>query len=241
MTNSTRRLSLNREPSLPVATSAFWEVSDSSPNVDSLFWTKRFFQLVEVQPHIEAMVLSLAPSEEGTLAESYASKVNEMVLLGNQDEAPDLEFRQTQLMMCVYQDVGLVARAFMVEIGMKALLSLCGQRIKRLHRLSQLYDSLHPIAQRQLAVAYQRVENVPPLPDEIVRIPSIEAIFSTYDNLYTKTRYRPELVDKGPILSAWFHLNSAANTILFALLTHKSNMDMRHAYSISMEGTDKLE
>ena len=207
MADSRHRLIINREQSLSVAGSAFWEVSDSSPNDDSLFWTERFFQLMEVQPHIETMVLSLAPSEEGTLTESYASKVNEMVMLGNDDDVPDLEFRQSQLMMCLYQDVGLVARAFMVEIGMKALLSLCGQKVKHWHKLTQLYDLLHPIAQQQLKAAYQRVKDIPPLPDQIVRISSIDAVLSTYDNLYTEIRYRPQLVDEGPILSAWFHLN----------------------------------
>ncbi len=240
MADSRRRLVINREHSLPVAGSAHWEVSDSTPNDDSQFWTERFFHLMEVQPHIEAMVLSLARSEEGTLTESYASKVNEMVMLGNDDDVPDLELRQSQIMMCLYQDVGLVARAFMVEIGMKALLRLCGQEIKRRHQLSQLYDLVHPVARQQLSLAYQLVGHIPPLPDQIVRLPSIKVIFSTYDNLYTTIRYRPQLVDKGPIVSAWFHLDSAAHTILFALLTHKSNSDMRHGHSISIEDTGRV-
>lgn len=190
---------------------------------------------MEAQQHIEAMILSLAPAEEGTITESYASKLNNMVMLGNSVDAPDLELRQSQLMMCLYQDVGLVARAFMVEIGMKALLTLSGQEVKRRHKLSQLYDLLHPIARCQLGIAYQRVGDIPPLPDRVIRIPSIQTVFSTYDNLYTDIRYRPELVDEGPILSAWFHLNSTATSILFSILTHKSNEDMRHAYALSID------
>lgn len=238
MPDPERRLNLTRQPSMPISTAAYWQVTDTSPPQDSQFWTERFFHLMEAQPLIESLVLGLVPAEDGTLSENYASSLNQMVMLGNLEEAPDLQLRQSQLMMCLYQDVGLVARAFMVEIGMKALLRMCGQPIKRWHKLAQLYDLLHPIARQQLDVAYRKVEDVPPLPNEVVRIGSLKAILSTYDNLYTEIRYRPTLIGEGPILSAWFHLKIAANTILFTILTHRSNLAMRHSYLAAVEAAD---
>ena len=229
------RLRLNREQPLPDVGHAYWEVEGSAPSEESRFWLERFFHLMEAQPHIETMFASLAPGQEGTLSNEYASKLDDMVMLGSHDDGPGLELRQRQQMMCLYQDIGLVAKAFTVEVGMKALLSVCGQEIRRRHRLAQLFDALNPVARRQLTAVYPRAEKSFSLPNEILRVHSIHAILKTYDNLYTEIRYRSQLVDTGPILSAWFHLDIAAHTIGLALLTHKSNADMRYAYSMSID------
>ena len=220
---------------MPDTPNAYWEIGGSTPNDDSQHLTERFVHLMEAQPHIQSLLMSLVTEDKGAITESYAKSLDDMVVVGNVNSAPDLELRQAQQAMSLYQDIGLVSKAFTVEIGLKALLSLCGQEIKRWHLLLQLYDLLHPVAQGRLTSLYPLVEESFEVPRRVPRMPSIQSIFSTYNQMYTQIRYRSQLLKEGPILSAWFHLDLAANTILLALLSHRSNIDMKYAFSASVE------
>ena len=138
-------------------------------------------------------------------------------------------------MMCMFQDIGLVSRAFTVEVGLKAVLSLAGQKFPNRHLLLQLFDLLDQIPKNQLDFAHRRLGKPEEFPDRVLYIPDIRAIFNQFDNIYTEIRYRPNLVDDGPIMSAWWNLDAAAHSILLTILSHKSNLDMIHPTTIDIE------
>ena len=156
-------------------------------------------------------------------------------------ESLTLRSLQSELFMCMFQDIGLVSRAFTVEIGLKALLKLSDQSFPNRHKLRQLFDLLPPQAQNQLEYTYKRTGRPESFPDQVLFISSVQTVFDQFDNIYTKIRYRPKAVYDGPMLSAWFNLDAAIRAIQFAILTHKSNMDMRHAMSIEVEPDSQRE
>ena len=235
MTGDTGRLILRQEPSMSANTSAYWEVTDRRPSTDALMWFTRYRNLMLLQPYLESAINALAPPTDGDLSTAFAELLDGMALISDSNSGPDLQWMQMETMMIMFQDIGLVSRAFTVEIGLKTVLKLCGTNFPNRHFLLQLFDLLPNIARNQLDYAHRILGKPENFPDKVIYIPSVREVFSQFDNIYTDIRYRPQIVDNGPILSAWYNLEAASHSLLFTICTHKSNLDMRHAAMADIE------
>lgn len=135
MTSRRGRLSLRREASIPEAAVGYWEIPNSEPHPESDLWISRFWRLNELQPYLERAMHGLAPHDEAELSTDFAEPLEDMIVLSNDDGESDLRSLQSELFMCMFQDIGLVSRAFTVEIGLKALLKLSDQSFPNRHKL----------------------------------------------------------------------------------------------------------
>lgn len=229
------RLVLAHQPSMPANTSSYWEVSGVEPSSDTDVWITRFQHLMQLQPYVEQVVRGFAPHDKAELSTPFADLMDGMAIISNEERGPDLRALQIDLMMCLFQDFGIASRAFTAEMGLKSLLKLSGKAVPHKHFLGQLFELLPSQPKNQLDYAHRLLGRPEEFPNEIIYIPSIQEIFNLYDNIYTQIRYRAQVVAEAPMLSAWYNLACASESLSFTILSHKSNLDMRHAVLADIE------
>ncbi len=235
MTNNEKRLKVKLESSLSEQPSAYWEVPSVEPNIDSEHWTSRFFNLKNAQPHIEQMILGLALPREADLSEDYATHLDETVVFSSSEAPPDMRRMQEELMLSVYQDVGLTSKTFNSEIGIKAILALAGIEPPHRHRLHELFTLTPPVPRNELERAYRLLGPSFEFPKRVVSLPSLASIFEANDNLYTDIRYRPTIIGQGAIISAWYNLDAALECIQWVIMKHKSNAGLAQLWSMQID------
>ncbi len=185
--------------------------------------------MIQLQPYIQRVVNDLALPDDAELSTAFAELLEGMAVLTNEEDAVGLRDLQSQLFMCLFQDFGLTSRAFTVEMGLKTLLKLSGKDFPPKHFLLFLHELLPSQARNQLDYSHRLFGRPDDFPEQVTFIPSVQETFRMFDNMYTRIRYRPEIISDEPMLTAWYNLEAVSQSLLFTVFTHKSNRDMRHA------------
>lgn len=228
-----RTLRIRQNPAMSNLPPSGWPRTGRPPHALSEHWMRRFLSLNHLQPAIEKMMFEFAPPSDADLSEAFAELYRDKVVVS--ESTPDLLRMQSEFIVSMYRDVGLVSRLFVTEAGLKCLIALSGSTPGNWHKLNQLYDLLPPAVQTELGRAYAIVVKNSDAPDSVALIPSVTGVVELYNDLYQELRYPEPETDERSIISAWNNLGNLIDAILIIAMSHESHSTMTNVSEASIE------
>ena len=211
-------------------TTAGWEIPGSEPTSDSGNWLDRFFLLFEAWPQLESMAFDLTLDSEELLREQVVAAADGHIEIDANGPSDDALIR-TEITLGLVQDAILPQKAFVMELGLKALLALSGQQTKRWARLGQLHDLLEPLVREMLSAHFDFVKQDWEFPDNVPAAASLESLLNGADDLLAHIKYHAEPADPILITTIFYNLDIALDALAFVIVSHESNAEMNDSFA----------
>lgn len=210
--------------------SSAWQIPGKSPTAESESWQERFMLSAETSEFLEATAADLYGASSEQLEDESSLLLDELASIGADLDFPE-QLSADFYLHAVYDSL-LLQRAHTVTIGIKSLLSLCGQQAKRQQLLTQLWNLLDPQAASLVSAIFadiredqsRRAEE----PD-LYEIATIDKVFAQADDLINHIRFDAEIVDRLLVLQVYQGLALAISAIWVVVLSHESNIEIAGA------------